>query len=1564
MSDLFNVPYYIVTLFSFFCFFGHLFFSFFEFFSKYFGKLLKADSVNSCSLENTINAEEVESNNLYNYFDPCFFLNKFRMSFKLRRKHSFYKNHFENETNSNDVSHSMLIYPSTKTKKGSDIDYRLNEKDSEQESNNHIIFSNKKNHSYSTNAPYATNSQLSRSNSSSVSRLSQRASKFLSRSASTSSIFMTKTKQRSPDDNVLKQLKSGQINISSPIQSKYLENEKLERHLQNPKMGNTAGSHLSKTTRNEADVPDDAQTLAYNHCQSHIVAQKHSKPAGLLMTTDPSSSSSFSSWSSSSIISSSASARTGLSTSITSAPRSSASRSNPNAVKAPCLRYYPTDASLRKLSRPTSVVDSKSLSKTGPDYSGGSTATTSTSSITTTTVPENKPITAQNLNRNVDVPKQVSFSLAKELRSNHCDDSRPVNKPYHSCTEEPLTADSSLLATSNTGYSGSNGKANISPGTLPTRFRHVKSLSTPALLASYQLRKEMLSNTDGASNRASYIYDSENTAKRSTKKPSEKTPLNVKKLVYVPKRISSEMGSLAKSGQGLTSTRNALELGIDNKAAKPSYSEAKKDNNGLAVNARSKLKQSYTRSMINNPNSIGHFYNSYEFSTQMAQLNKQKNNDLVPPAVASRFRCAREIASVSSFAESNGYDEEETKTKVFEDLQSNNLQKDIEEEDDPSIGSYNDDTLELTSSLGQTSPEASGVGNVECSKPTINVNGLYNGSLGSKVETNVGKTREHNKRINGTNPKVGRLSGKSSIDIPKRSRKSKLTDTDDCKTIDYCCNKAVRVFSVQTATVTNTLTSGSDRVYDPLAAETASIISCSSQNSCSYGVPESFSNPPPNLQLLIPNQKPSRIEPFLTQISHKESKSKPDCNSNILVSNLPRMITRSVTDPELMSKTTFQDENHLTTTQTLMQSASPLETLAVHALNQQRAMAKSKSKKVSSANNASESVTVSKSSEKKAKKNGLKKKRLPNEFVTSSSSDEFPTLAANGLYAFDVTGDGNCLFRALSDQYYGDGGSGHRKIRAMTMDYMENNPSEFEMFMLDESLTQHITRMRKDGTFGDQAEIVAFARTTNVNISIHQRDTEPLLIRPDGGSCETKYNRSEPSQTLHIAYHYWEHYSSVRNISGPYTGPPQIQVQLAAVAGDYIQNESEPVVMTKRAARKKAREDENIQLIMDSLPFTVSENVVRSQLKDRFGGNLDSTLEYMLCNEDEYTSIPNDQRILSALPLQSNDGPGKSEHKKTSSRSKHDGRKSNMDMNITLVPSITNRVSTSLEAPSPVNTENSTEADQSNKSMNSSRRLSLMSSDLEKPLPPLPQGTHKKRRSLKFDPTSSPKSVKFSDIVVVSTGEKSMLSSGHYYEKPQEGAAPMIHFETPTMGKLPAPQAHTVTKALESTNRLMGDSGSNKDTSTDVQLRVPPRSSSLGRSLELHGDHISRGTRENPTLQTIDVLGSKNDKQFVVNPTNVTIETVIDPPAGSALSKKDELETVGKPKKAGSNKTGKRSSAREKKEKQKAEAAARKREKRKMERLAMHRPELNDSGSNKNTSNVDGGCSTIKVLAV
>lgn len=249
-----------------------------------------------------------------------------------------------------------------------------------------------------------------------------------------------------------------------------------------------------------------------------------------------------------------------------------------------------------------------------------------------------------------------------------------------------------------------------------------------------------------------------------------------------------------------------------------------------------------------------------------------------------------------------------------------------------------------------------------------------------------------------------------------------------------------------------------------------------------------------------------------------------------------------------------------------------------------------------------------------SKKQKSRSRGLPNEYQ-GIGEDEFPTLSANGLYAFDVMGDGNCLFRALSDQYYGDGGKNHMKIRQMTVDYMAEHADEFRMFITDETWEQHLKRMRKDGVFGDQAEIVSFSRCANVDISIHQRDTEPLLIRPNGGDKDNRKSGEKNARpTLHIAYHYWEHYSSVRRIDGPYTGPPQINLRFRASSGS--ENSTE-VYATKNAQRRRNREYECIQMIMGSLHYPVSEEVVKSELK-RFGGNGDSTLEYMLTHQDEF----------------------------------------------------------------------------------------------------------------------------------------------------------------------------------------------------------------------------------------------------------------------------------------------------------------------------------------------------------
>ncbi|KAI9253341.1 hypothetical protein EDC94DRAFT_525340, partial [Helicostylum pulchrum] len=85
----------------------------------------------------------------------------------------------------------------------------------------------------------------------------------------------------------------------------------------------------------------------------------------------------------------------------------------------------------------------------------------------------------------------------------------------------------------------------------------------------------------------------------------------------------------------------------------------------------------------------------------------------------------------------------------------------------------------------------------------------------------------------------------------------------------------------------------------------------------------------------------------------------------------------------------------------------------------------------------------------------------------------------------------------------------------------------------DQSFEHHIECMSQNATYGGNMELAAFAKMKEVNIKVYQ----PGMIYIINGKEEEK---DDKTQVLHIAYHSWEHYSSVRNIDGPYSGPPEI----------------------------------------------------------------------------------------------------------------------------------------------------------------------------------------------------------------------------------------------------------------------------------------------------------------------------------------------------------------------------------------------------------------------------------------
>jgi hypothetical protein len=85
-------------------------------------------------------------------------------------------------------------------------------------------------------------------------------------------------------------------------------------------------------------------------------------------------------------------------------------------------------------------------------------------------------------------------------------------------------------------------------------------------------------------------------------------------------------------------------------------------------------------------------------------------------------------------------------------------------------------------------------------------------------------------------------------------------------------------------------------------------------------------------------------------------------------------------------------------------------------------------------------------------------------------------------------------------------------------------------------------------------ELVAFARLNQVDIAVHQAYTAVWIVKgsdwdpsdPEGSNHDNKSKPTKPSRLLHIVYHSWEHYSSVRmkgeppNTSG---GPPTIIIK-------------------------------------------------------------------------------------------------------------------------------------------------------------------------------------------------------------------------------------------------------------------------------------------------------------------------------------------------------------------------------------------------------------------------------------
>lgn len=122
-----------------------------------------------------------------------------------------------------------------------------------------------------------------------------------------------------------------------------------------------------------------------------------------------------------------------------------------------------------------------------------------------------------------------------------------------------------------------------------------------------------------------------------------------------------------------------------------------------------------------------------------------------------------------------------------------------------------------------------------------------------------------------------------------------------------------------------------------------------------------------------------------------------------------------------------------------------------------------------------------------------------------------------GLEVKRMVEDGNCLFRAVADQVYGDSEL-YDLTRQMCIDYMERERDHFSQF-LTEGFTSYCKRKRRDKVYGNNMEIQALCEMYNRPIHIYSYGTEPINI------FHGSYNTDTPP--IRLSYHHGNHYNSL-----------------------------------------------------------------------------------------------------------------------------------------------------------------------------------------------------------------------------------------------------------------------------------------------------------------------------------------------------------------------------------------------------------------------------------------------------
>jgi hypothetical protein len=203
-------------------------------------------------------------------------------------------------------------------------------------------------------------------------------------------------------------------------------------------------------------------------------------------------------------------------------------------------------------------------------------------------------------------------------------------------------------------------------------------------------------------------------------------------------------------------------------------------------------------------------------------------------------------------------------------------------------------------------------------------------------------------------------------------------------------------------------------------------------------------------------------------------------------------------------------------------------------------------------------------------------------------------LRSRGLEIVEQEGDGNCLFRAVALQVYGDAAA-HSEVRRLVCDFMAKDRQHFALFVDDENFDSYIARKRQDGVHGNSPELQAVCELFNRPLEVYTPDSGPE--RPIN-VFQDQYKTGDAP--IRLSYHDRNHYNAVIDPLEPTAGlglglpglkpglADKLQLGRAKAESDAIQDEAELRRIVEESTLEYQRSvDDDLQRALKESAFSM-----------------------------------------------------------------------------------------------------------------------------------------------------------------------------------------------------------------------------------------------------------------------------------------------------------------------------------------------------------------------------------------